>query len=112
MFTIYHFYLGLAIVAEVIGTTALARSDGFTRLGPTALALVGYGIAFFFLAQTLKVMPTGIVYAVWSGMGVVFIAAIAWVFFGEKLDLPAVVGLSFIIAGVVIVNLFSKTVGH
>lgn len=112
MLSIHHLYLGLAILAEVVATTALARTEGFTRLGPTALSLGLYGIAFYLLALTLRVMPTGVVYAVWSGMGIVFIAAIAWIFYGEKLDLPAVLGLGLILAGVVIVNVFSNTVGH
>ena len=74
MLSIHHLYLGLAILAEVVATTALARTEGFTRLGPTALSLGLYGIAFYLLALTLRVMPTGVVYAVWSGMGIVFIA--------------------------------------
>ena len=104
--------LVVAIAAEVIATTALARSEGFTRLVPSLVTVSGYTVAFYFLALVLRFMPTGVVYAVWSGMGIVFIAAIGWFWFGERLDLPAVVGLGLIIAGVVVVNVFSRTMPH
>ena len=107
-----YLFLTLAITAEVVATTALSQVDNFTRLWPTVIAIVGYTIAFFFLSFTLRVMPTGIVYAIWSGMGIVFVALIAWVWFGQKLDLPAILGLGLIVAGVVIVNLFSKSLTH
>ncbi|MCS0502085.1 SMR family transporter [Ancylobacter mangrovi] len=102
----------VAIAAEVVATTALARSDGFARLVPTLVALVGYGIAFWCLSIVLRTMPTGIVYAIWSGFGIVLIALVAWLFQGQKLDVPAMVGLGLIIAGVLVVNLFSKSVTH
>lgn len=107
-------YLALfaAIVAEVVATSALARSDSFTRLGPSIVTIVGYGIAFYLLSIPLKVMPTGIVYAIWSGLGIVLISAVAWVWSGQKLDAPAILGLGLIVAGVLVVNLFSKSVGH
>lgn len=101
-----------AILAEVVATTALARSESFSRLIPSAITVIGYAIAFYLLSFPLRVMPTGIVYAVWSGLGIVLIAAIAWIWFGQKLDLPAMIGLGLIILGVIIVNVFSKTVGH
>jgi small multidrug resistance pump len=104
--------LGLAIAAEVIATTALARTESFTRLGPSLVTVAGYALAFYFLSITLRFMPTGVVYAVWSGLGIVLIAAIGWIWFGERLDLPAVIGLGLIIAGVVVVNVFSQTVPH
>lgn len=104
--------LVVAIAAEVVATTALGRSDGFTRLGPSLITVAGYAVAFYFLSLTLRVMPTGVVYAVWSGMGIVFITAIGWFWFGERLDLPALIGLGLIIAGVMVVNLFSKTLLH
>lgn len=104
--------LAAAIVAEVIATTALARTEGFTRFGPSVTAIVGYGIAFWFLALTLRTMPTGIVYAIWSGAGIVLIAAVAWLGFGQKLDLAAIIGLTLIIAGVAVINLFSDTTLH
>ncbi|WYK03780.1 SMR family transporter [Cereibacter sphaeroides f. sp. denitrificans] len=105
-------FLVFAILAEVVATTALARSDGFTRLWPSVITVVGYAIAFGCLSITLKVMPTGIVYAVWSGLGIVFIAAIGWIVYGERLDLPAILGLGLILLGVLVVNLFSKTIPH
>lgn len=107
-----HAILAAAIVAEVVATTALARTEGFTRLVPSAITVVGYAFAFWCLSITLKYMSTGIVYAIWSGTGVVLIAVVAWIFYGQKLDLPAILGLSLIVAGVVIVNVFSKSVGH
>lgn len=101
-----------AIVAEVIGTTALARTESFTRLWPSVITVVGYAAAFWFLSYPLRVMPTGIVYAVWSGAGIILITLVAWIGFNQKLDLPALIGLGLIIAGVVVINLFSKSVGH
>lgn len=105
-------YLGGAIVAEVIATTALARSDSFSRLLPSVVAVLGYSLSFYLLSFPLRVMPTGVVYALWSGFGIVLIAAISWIGYGQRLDAPAIIGLGFIIAGVLIVNIFSTTVGH
>lgn len=107
-----YLFLIAAIVAEVIATTALARSESFTRLVPSAIAIVGYAAAFWFLAFTLRVMPTGVVYAIWSGLGIVLIAAVAWVWFEQPLDLAAVTGMALILAGVLVINLFSDTVSH
>lgn len=104
--------LALAILAEVIATTALSRSESFTRLWPTVLTVVGYVIAFWLLSYPLKVMPTGIVYAIWSGMGIVLISAVAWIWYRQSLDTPALIGLALIIAGVLVVNLFSKSLTH
>lgn len=104
--------LALAIVAEVIATTALARSASFTRLWPSVITVVGYVIAFWLLSFPLRVMPTGVVYAIWSGMGIVLISAVAWIWYRQTLDAPALIGLGMIIAGVMVVNLFSKTVSH
>jgi len=101
--------LSIAIVSEVLATTAMKQSDGFTRPLWTALTVVGYLIAFFFLAQTLKTIPTGVAYAIWSGVGIVLISAAAWIFQGQKLDLPAMTGMGLIIAGVIVMNVFSKT---
>lgn len=106
------FLLAIAIVSEVIATSALKASEGFTKLGPTLIVVAGYGVAFYFLSLTLKVVPVGIAYAIWSGAGVALIAVIGWVFFGQALDLPAVLGLSLIVAGVVVLNVFSKAVAH
>lgn len=107
-----YLFLLVAIIAEVGATTALARSDGFTKLVPSIITILGYGIAFYCLSYPLRVMPTGVVYAVWSGLGIVLIATISWVWFGQKLDLATIIGLGFILLGVIIVNLFSKSVSH
>ena len=104
--------LGLAILAEVIATTALSRTESFTRLWPTVVTVVGYVIAFWLLSYPLKVMPTGIVYAIWSGMGIVLISAVAWIWYRQTLDTAALLGLALIIAGVMVVNRFSKSVSH
>ncbi|MGH1463847.1 MAG: DMT family transporter [Cognatishimia sp.] len=101
-----------AIFAEVVATTALARSESFTRLLPTLITIGGYALAFYLLSFPLRVMPTGIVYAIWSGLGIVLIAGVAWIWFQQSLDLAAIVGLGFIITGVIIVNFFSKSIGH
>ena len=103
--------LGFAILSEVLGTTALKASEGFTRLWPSLFTVVAYGVSFYLLSLTLKVLPTGIAYAIWSGVGIVLISGIGWVFFGQRLDLPALLGMGLIIAGVLVVNLFSKSVG-
>jgi len=104
--------LGAAIVLEVIGTTMLQKSEQFTRLFPTLAMAVCYLSAFYFLSIVLRTMPVGLAYAIWSGLGIVLISIIGYVMFGQKLDLAAVIGLGFIIAGVVIVNLFSKSISH
>lgn len=104
--------LALAIVAEVIATTALARSESFTKLGPSVITVVGYAIAFWLLSFPLRVMPTGVVYAIWSGMGIVLISSVAWIWYRQTLDTPALLGLGLIIAGVLVVNLFSKSLTH
>jgi small multidrug resistance pump len=105
-------YLAIAIMAEVVATSFLKTASGFTRIGPTLGVLAGYGIAFFFLSLTLKDIPVGVGYAIWSGVGVTLIALIGWLGFGEKLDPPAIVGMTLIVAGVVVLNLFSKTAAH
>ena len=107
-----YLYLALAIVFEVIATSSLKTSDGFTRLWPSIVAAIGYLITFYFLALTLRTMPIGIAYAIWSGVGILLLAAIDWLWFRQTLDLPAIVGLALIIAGVVTVNLFSKSLQH
>ncbi|WP_132259121.1 DMT family transporter [Paucimonas lemoignei] len=105
-------FLFIAILTEVIATTALKASDGFTRLWPSALVVAGYGIAFYCLALTLRTIPMGIAYAIWSGVGIVLISAIAWLWYGQKLDMPAILGIGLIVAGVMVINLFSKSVAH
>ncbi|HVG49275.1 MAG TPA: SMR family transporter [Rubellimicrobium sp.] len=104
--------LGAAILAEVIATTALSRSESFTKLAPSLIAVLGYAVAFWLLSFPLRVMPTGVVYAIWSGLGIVLIASVAWLRHGQRLDAPALVGMGLILAGVLVVNLFSRTVGH
>ena len=104
--------LGIAICAEVIATSALKASEGFTRLFPSILVVVGYAISFYLLSLTLKVIPIGITYAIWSGLGVVLISLVAWYFYGQKLDLASVIGISLIVAGVMVLNLFSKVTVH
>ena len=104
--------LGIAIVAETIATSALKSSEGFSKLVPSAIVLVGYGVAFYFLSLTLRSIPVGIAYAVWSGVGIVLITAVGWAFFGQKMDAPALIGMALIIAGVVIMNVFSKAGAH
>jgi len=103
-------YLGTAIVAEVIATSALKACDGFTKIVPTVMTIGFYLVAFWFLSLTLKSMPTGIVYGIWSGVGIVLICAVSWIWFKQTLDIPALVGLGLIVLGVVVVNLFSKSV--
>lgn len=110
--TTTYLYLAVAIIAEVIATSALKASDGFSRLLPSVITVIGYGIAFWCLSLTLKVIPTGIVYAIWSGVGIVLISAVGWFWFKQSLDAPALIGLGLIIAGVLVINLFSKSVAH
>ncbi len=104
--------LGIAIVAEVIATSALKSSDGFHRLWPSVLAVAGYCLAFFMLAQVMKSIPTGVVYAIWSGLGIVLISIVGWVLYGQKLDAAAIAGMALIVAGVAVIQLLSKTASH
>ena len=101
-----------AIVLEVIATSALQASQQFTRPWPTLLMALGYLGAFFFLSLALRGIPVGIAYAIWSGLGIVLISAVGWVVFGQKLDMPAIIGLGLILAGVLVVNLFSGAARH
>lgn len=104
-------YLLIAIVAEVIATSALKASNGFTNALPTAIVVLGYGAAFYFLSLTLRTMPVGIAYAIWSGLGIVLISIVGWVLYKQALDIPALIGMGLIIAGVIVINAFSQ-VGH
>lgn len=108
----HYFYLGIAIIAEVIATTALKSSEGFTKIIPSIIVIIGYGVAFFFLSATMKIIPVGISYAIWSGVGVVLISIASWFVHHQSLDLPAILGMALIISGVVVINLFSKVGGH
>ena len=102
-----YLYLAIAIVAEVIGTSALKAAEGFTRPLPSLVVVAGYGAAFYFLSLALKTIPVGIAYAIWSGVGVALITLIGWVVFKQRLDAPALAGLALIVAGVVVIQFFS-----
>ena len=102
----------IAIVGEVIGTTALKASEGFTRPLPSTIVVIGYGVAFYFLSLTLKTIPMGISYAIWSGVGIVLISLLGWIVFKQSLDAPALIGMGLIVAGVLVINVFSKTASH
>jgi small multidrug resistance pump len=104
--------LGIAIVAEVIATSALRASEGFSRWLPAVVVVLGYGVAFYCLSLTLRSIPVGIVYAIWSGVGIVLISLVAVVLYRQVPDLPAIIGLGLIISGVVVLNLFSKMQAH
>jgi small multidrug resistance pump len=104
-------YLALAIAAEVVATSALKAAAGFTRPFPTLLVVLGYGIAFYCLSLSLKVVPVGVAYAIWSGVGTALIAVIGWVLFGQTLDLAALIGLALIVAGVAVLQIFSRSLG-
>lgn len=102
----------LAIVAEVVATTALKQSDGFSRPAPAALAVAGYAVAFYCLSITLRTIPTGIAYAIWSGVGIVLVTMVAWRVDGQRLDPPALLGMALVVAGVLVMNLFSHAAPH
>lgn len=103
-------YLLIAIVSEVVATSALNASNGFRKLIPSILVVVGYGLSFYFLALTLRTIPMGITYAVWSGVGLVLITLVGWVVFKQKIDLPAAIGMTLILAGVIVMNVFSMSI--
>ena len=107
-----YWFLGMAIAAEVVATSFLKSADGFTRLWPSVIVVIGYCIAFVCLSLTLRTIPTGVAYAIWSGAGIVLVSGIAWIFLGQKLDAPAIIGMALILAGVLVINLFSQTAGH
>ena len=104
--------LGIAIVAEAIATSALKASAGFTRLGPSAIVVLGYGTAFYCLSLTLQSLSVGVAYAIWSGLGIVLVTVAAYVLYRQSVDLPALIGMGLIVAGVAVIQLFSKTAGH
>ena len=104
--------LAIAIVAEVIGTTALKASNEFTRLLPSLMVVAGYGTALYFMSISMRVLPVGIMYAIWSGMGIVLVSVIGWVMYRQVLDTPAMIGMGLIIAGAIVINLFSKSIVH
>ncbi len=100
----------IAIIAEVAATSALKAADGFTKLWPSVIVVVGYATAFYFLSLTVRVIPVGIVYAIWSGVGIALIALVGWLILGQKLDLPAIAGIGLIASGVMVISLFSGSV--
>lgn len=105
-------YLALAIVFEVTGTLSLKASEGFSKLVPSVIVVLSYSGAFYFMSVVMKTLPMGIVYAVWSGLGIVLISTLGYFLFKQKLDLPAICGLALILAGVVVINVFSKSASH
>ena len=109
---VHYLYLFIAVIAETIGTTALQASAQFSRFWPSVMVVIAYALSFYLMAVTLKYMPVGIVYAIWSGLGIVSIALIAFIVFGQRLDLPAILGLSMIIGGIVVIHVFSGTTTH
>lgn len=109
---VHYIYLIIAVAAETVGTTALQASQQFSRLLPSLIVLCAYGFSFYMMGLTLKFMPVGIVYSIWSGLGIVFIAAIGYLVFRQSLDLPAILGMGLIITGILVIHLFSKSSGH
>ena len=107
-----YFYLGLAILTEIVATSMLKASEEFTKLVPSVIVLIGYGISFYFMSLSLRTFPIGITYAVWSGIGIVALAIVGAVFYKEIPDLPAIIGMGLIAAGVIVIHLFSTTVTH
>ncbi|MDW7748888.1 DMT family transporter [Halomonas sp.] len=105
-------FLALAIVAEVVATSALKASEGFSRLWPSVTVVVGYGLAFYLLALVLRTMPVGIAYAFWAGLGIVLVTLVGILVYGEKPDLPALLGLAMIVGGVVVIQVFSSVSSH
>lgn len=107
-----YLFLTIAVIAEVIATSALKSVEGFTRFWPSAIVVLGYGVAFYFLSLTLKTIPVGIAYAIWSGLGITLVSVIGYFVYKQSLDLPAILGLLLILTGVLVINVFSKSVSH
>ena len=107
-----YFYLFAAIVSEVVATSALKAAEGFTRFWPSVAVLVGYGVAFYCLSLAMRTIPIGIAYAIWSGVGIVLIALVGVLLYRQPLDAPALIGMALILAGVLVINLFSTAAGH
>ncbi len=107
-----YFYLAIAIIAEVAATSALKASEEFTKLVPSLVVIVGYGLAFYLLSLVLRTIPVGITYALWAGLGIVLVALVGAVVYKQTPDLPAILGMGLIVAGVIVINVFSKTVNH
>lgn len=109
---IHYVYLIIAVITETIGTASMQASQQFTKLGPSLLLIISYGASFYFMALTLKYMPVSIVYAIWSGLGIVLIGIIGWIVFKQTLDFAAIAGIGLIVAGVIVINLFSNSATH
>lgn len=107
-----YIYLAIAIITEVAATSALKASEGFTKLIPSLIVIVGYGVAFYLLTLVLRTIPVGITYAVWAGLGIVLVVLMGAILYKQIPDIPAVIGMGFIVVGVVIINIYSKTIGH
>ncbi len=107
-----YLYLAIAIVMEVIATSSMKALDGFNKPLPLILVVVGYSVSLFLLSLVVKTVPVGVAYAIWSGLGIVLVSIVALVIYQQKLDLPAIIGMALIVAGVVFIQLFSKTAGH
>ena len=107
-----YIFLPIAIFAEVVATSFLKASIGFTKPVPSMATFVGYGVSFYFLSLALVALPVGVAYAIWSGAGIVLISVIGWLIFGQSLDAPALAGMGLILAGVLVINVFSKSVAH
>ncbi|WP_446808243.1 DMT family transporter [Methylomonas sp. 2BW1-5-20] len=108
----YWMFLGIAIIGEVIATSTLKASEGFSKLIPSIIVTVGYLTSFYFLSLALKSIPVGVAYAVWAGIGVVLVTIISWATYDQKLDFAAIIGMVLIISGVIVMNLFSKVISH
>ncbi len=107
-----YLYLSIAIIAEVIATSALKASEGFTKLVPSSIVVVGFGVAFYCLSLVLKTLPMGVAYAIWSGLGIVLISIAGLIIFDQKLDMAAIIGIILIVSGVIVMNVFSSSVSH
>jgi len=107
-----YLYLAIAIVAEVVATSALKASAEFTKLYPSLIVIIGYCIAFYFMTLVLRTIPIGVTYAVWSGLGIVLVTAVGAVLYKQTPDLPAIIGMGLIISGVLVIHIFSKSVQH
>ncbi len=102
--------LGIAIICEVIATTTLKATESFTKLGPSIVVLIGYGLAFYFFSACMNSISTGIAYAIWSGVGIILVTFLSWLIYGQALDFAGIIGIALILVGVLILNLFSNTV--
>ncbi|MCP5246662.1 MAG: QacE family quaternary ammonium compound efflux SMR transporter [Burkholderiales bacterium] len=107
-----YWYLAIAIIAEVIATSALKASNEFTRFVPSVIVVAGYGVAFYFLAIALRTISVGVAYAIWAGMGIVLITLVSAIVFEQIPDVPAIIGMVLIVSGVIVIHVFSKTAGH